>query len=110
MICLVSCPMTVASATLAPDAALRFNVRRSVRGPVADIVVHNRGALMALVGATLSPQRASRRRGPGLTVAAASRAVSSRWRSRTVDASWRPGGIAVSMEVLCAIVFASCLP
>jgi hypothetical protein len=39
--------MTMIYAALAPEAALRST------GPVADIVVRNRGALIALVGAML---------------------------------------------------------
>src|SRR4030095_2736771 len=45
--------MTMIYATLAPEAALRSTFGESVSGPVADIVIRNWGALIALVGATL---------------------------------------------------------
>ena len=45
--------MTMIYAALAPEAALRSTFGESVSGPVADIVVRNWGALIALVGAML---------------------------------------------------------
>ena len=45
--------MTTIYAALAPEAALRSTFGESMSGPVADIVVRNWGALIALVGATL---------------------------------------------------------
>jgi hypothetical protein len=45
--------LTMVYAAIAPDAALRSNFGESVEGPVADIVVRNWGALIALVGAML---------------------------------------------------------
>ena len=45
--------MTMVYAALAPEAALRSTFGESVSGPVADIVVRNWGALIALVGAML---------------------------------------------------------
>ena len=68
--------MTMIYAALAPEAALRSTFGESVSGPVADIVVRNWGALIALVGAMLID--ASRRpaaRPLALTVAGVSKAV-----------------------------------
>lgn len=68
--------MTMIYAALAPEAALRSTFGESVSGPVADIVVRNWGALIALVGAMLI--YASRRpaaRPLALTVAGVSKAV-----------------------------------
>jgi len=45
--------LTMIYAAIAPDAALRSTFGESVTGPVADIVVRNWGALIALVGGTL---------------------------------------------------------
>ena len=45
--------MTMLYAALAPEAALRSTFGESVSVPVADIVVRNWGALIALVGAML---------------------------------------------------------
>ena len=44
---------TMIYAALAPDAALRSTFGESIDGPVANIVVRNWGALIALVGAML---------------------------------------------------------
>ena len=46
--------MTMIYAARAPAAALRSTFGESVSGPVADIVVRNWGALIALVGAMLT--------------------------------------------------------
>lgn len=54
-------PMTMIYAAIAPEAALRSTFGDSVSGPVADIVVRNWGALIALVGAMLSMGRANPR-------------------------------------------------
>ena len=53
--------MTMIYAALAPEAALRSTFGESVSGPVADIVVRNWGALIALVGAMLIYAARSRR-------------------------------------------------
>jgi cbb3-type cytochrome oxidase subunit 1 len=53
--------MTMIYAALAPEAALRSTFGESVSGPVADIVVRNWGALIALVGATLINAARNRR-------------------------------------------------
>jgi hypothetical protein len=44
---------TMVYAAIAPDAALRSTFGESLNGPVANIVVRNWGALIALVGAML---------------------------------------------------------
>ena len=68
--------MTMIYAALAPEAALRSTFGESVSGPVADIVVRNWGALIALVGAMLIyGARKPSVRPLALTVAGASNAV-----------------------------------
>ena len=68
--------MMMIYAALAPDAALRSTFGESVSGPVADIVVRNWGALIALVGATLIyGARKPAVRPLALTVASASKAI-----------------------------------
>jgi hypothetical protein len=44
---------TMVYAAIAPDAALRSNFGASLAGPVADVVVRNWGALIALIGGML---------------------------------------------------------
>ena len=86
--------MTMIYAALAPQAALRSTFGESVSGPVADIVVRNWGALIALVGAMLIyAARRPAARPMALAVAGASKASSSRWSSRMADAFsvTRPG-------------------
>jgi hypothetical protein len=68
--------MTMIYAAIAPEAALRSTFGESVSGPVADIVVRNWGALIALVGAMLIyAARKPALRPIALTVAGASKAV-----------------------------------
>ena len=68
--------MTMVYAALAPEAALRSTFGESVSGPVADIVVRNWGALIALVGARLIyGARKPAVRPMALTVAGASKAM-----------------------------------
>jgi hypothetical protein len=43
--------MTMVYAAIAPEAALRSTFGDSLEGPVADVVVRNWGALLALIGA-----------------------------------------------------------
>jgi hypothetical protein len=45
--------LTMVYAAIAPDAALRSTFGESLSGPVANIVVRNWGALIALIGAML---------------------------------------------------------
>ena len=103
--------MTMIYATLAPDAALRSTFGESVSGPVADIVVRNWGALIALVGATLIyAARKPAVRPLALTVAGASKAV---FIALVLSHGGRflgyQAGIAVFVDVLWIIVFASYL-
>jgi len=103
--------MTMIYATLAPDAALRSTFGESVSGPVADIVVRNWGALIALVGATLIyAARKPAVRPLALTVAGASKAV---FIALVLSHGGRflgyQAGIAVFVDVLWVIVFASYL-
>ena len=68
--------MTMIYAALAPEAALRSTFGESVSGPVADIVVRNWGALVALVGAMLIyAARRPAARPLALAVAGASKAI-----------------------------------
>ena len=68
--------VTMIYAAIAPDAALRSTFGESVSGPVADIVVRNWGALIALVGAMLIyAARRPAARPMALAVAGASKAI-----------------------------------
>jgi hypothetical protein len=68
--------VTMIYAVLAADAALRSTFGESVSGPVADIVVRDWGALIALVGATLIyGARKPAMRPLALTIAGASKAI-----------------------------------
>jgi hypothetical protein len=68
--------MTMIYAAVAPQAALRSTFGESVSGPVADIVVRNWGALIALVGAMLIyAARRPTARPMALAVAGASKAL-----------------------------------
>jgi len=103
--------MTMIYAALAPDAALRSTFGESVNGPVADIVVRNWGALIALVGATLiSGARKPAVRPLALTVAGASKAI---FIALVLSHGGRflgyQAGIAVFVDALWVMVFASYL-
>lgn len=103
--------MTMIYATLAPEAALRSTFGESVSGPIADIVVRNWGALIALVGATLIyAARKPAVRPLALTVAGASKTV---FIALVLSHGGRflgyQAGIAVFVDVLWVIVFASYL-
>ena len=68
--------MTMIYAAFAPEAALRSTFGESVSGPVADVVVRNWGALIALVGAMLIyTARRPAARPLALTVAGASKVI-----------------------------------
>ena len=103
--------MTMIYATFAPEAALRSTFGESVSGPVADVVVRNWGALIALVGATLIyAARKPAMRPLALTVAGVSKAV---FIALVLSHDGRflgyQAGIAVFVDVLWVIVFASYL-
>jgi hypothetical protein len=103
--------MTMIYAALAPDAALRSTFGESVSGPVADIVVRNWGALIALVGATLIyGARKPAVRPLALTVASASKAI---FIALVLSHGGRflgyQAGIAVFVDALWVMVFMSYL-
>ena len=103
--------MTMIYAALAPEAALRSTFGESVSGPVADIVVRNWGALIALVGAMLIyGARKPAVRPLALTVAGASKAV---FIALVLSHGGRflgyQAGIAVFVDALWVMVFASYL-
>ena len=101
--------MTMVYAALAPEAALRSTFGESVSGPVADIVVRNWGALIALVGAMLIyGARKPAVRPMALTVAGASKAI---FVALVLSHGGRflgyQAGIAVLVDVLWVMVFAA---
>jgi hypothetical protein len=103
--------MTMIYAALAPEAALRSTFGEGMGGPVADIVVRNWGALIALVGATLIyAARKPAVRPLALTVAGASKAV---FIALVLSHGGRflghQAGIAVIVDALWVMVFASYL-
>jgi len=103
--------MTMVYAALAPEAALRSTFGESVSGPVADIVVRNWGALIALVGAMLIyGARKPAVRPMALTVAGASKAM---FVALVLSHGGRflgyQAGSAVLIDVLWIIVFATYL-
>ena len=103
--------MTMIYAALAPEAALRSTFGESVSGPVADIVVRNWGALIALVGAMLIyAARKPAVRLLALTVAGTSKAV---FIALVLSHGGRflgyQAGIAVFVDALWVMVFASYL-
>jgi hypothetical protein len=68
--------LTMVYAAIAPEAALQSTFGESVTGPVADVVVRNWGALIALVGAMLIyAARRPTERALALTIAAASKSI-----------------------------------
>jgi hypothetical protein len=100
---------TLIYAALAPEAALRSTFGESVSGPVADIVVRNWGALIALVGAMLIyGARKPAVRPLALTIAGASKAV---FIALVLSHGGRflgyQAGIAVFVDGLWVLVFAS---
>ena len=103
--------MAMIYAALAPEAALRSTFGENVTGPVADIVVRNWGALIALVGAMLIyGARKPAVRPLALTVAGASKAV---FIGLVLSHGGRflgyQAGIAVFVDALWVMVFASYL-
>ena len=103
--------MTMIYAALAPETALRSTFGESMSGPVADIVVRNWGALIALVGATLIyAARKPAVRPLTLAVAGASKAV---FITLVLSHGGRflgyQAGLAVFVDALWVMVFASYL-
>jgi hypothetical protein len=67
---------TMVYAAVAPDSALRSNFGASLEGPVAEVIVRNWGALIALIGAMLIySARKPALRPLALTTAGTSKAV-----------------------------------
>ena len=100
--------MTMIYAAIAPKAALRSTFGESVSGPVADIVVRNWGALIALVGAMLIyAARKPAARPLALIVAGASKAI---FIVLVLSHGGRflgyQAGIAVAVDLLWVAVFA----
>jgi hypothetical protein len=103
--------MMMVYAALAPEAALRSTFGESVSGPVANIVVRNWGALIALVGAMLIyGARKVAVRPLVLAVAGASKAI---FVALVLSHGGRflgyQAGIAVLVDALWVIVFAAYL-
>jgi len=103
--------MTMVYAALAPEAALRSTFGESMSGPVADIVVRNWGALIALVGAMLIyGARKPAVRPMALTVAGASKAIFvALVLSHGGQFLGYQAGIAVLIDVLWVVVFVAYL-
>jgi hypothetical protein len=101
--------MTMVYAAIAPDAALRSTFGESMSGPIADIVVRNWGALIALVGAMLIyAARKPALRPMAVAVAGASKAI---FAALVLSHGGRflgyQAGIAVVIDVLWVMIFAA---
>ena len=101
--------MTMIYAALMPEAALRSTFGESVSGAVADVVVRNWGALVALVGAMLIyAARKPALRLLVLTVAGASKAI---FIALVLSYGGRflsyQAGIAILVDALWVLVFAA---
>ena len=102
---------TMVYAAIAPDAALRSSFGSSLAGPVADVVVRNWGALIAVIGAMLI--YAARRptlRPLALAVAGTSKAI---FIALVLSHGGRflgyQAGVAVIVDAIWVIVFAAYL-
>ena len=103
--------LTMIYAAIAPEAALRSTFGESLSGPVANIVVRNWGALIALMGGMLIyGARNPAVRPLILTVAGASKAI---FIGLVLSHGGRflgyQAGIAVVVDLLWVVVFASYL-
>ena len=103
--------LTMVYAAIAPEAALRSTFGESVTGPVADVVVRNWGALIALVGAMLVYAAGKPEMRPvALTVAGASKTI---FIALVLSHGTRflgyQAGIAVIVDAMWVVVFASYL-
>jgi hypothetical protein len=103
--------LTMVYAAIAPEAALRSTFGETVTGPVAEVVVRNWGALIALMGAMLI--YAARRpevRPLALTVAGASKVV---FIGLVLSQGGRflghQAGIAIGIDAVWVVVFAAYL-
>ena len=100
--------MTMVYAAIAPEAALRSTFGDSLEGPVADVVVRNWGALIALMGAMLIyGARNPAVRSFSLIVAGASKAI---FGALVLSHGGRflgyQAGIAVAVDLVWVAVFA----
>lgn len=103
--------LTMVYAAIAPDAALRSTFGESLSGPVADIVVRNWGALIALMGVMLIyGARNPAVRPLVLSVAGASKAI---FIALVLSHGGRflsyQAGIAVIVDLVWVVIFASYL-
>ena len=103
--------LTIVYAAIAPEAALRSTFGESVTGPVADVVVRNWGALIALMGALLIyGARKPAVRPLALTVAGASKAI---FIALVLSQGGRflghQAGIAIGVDLVWVVVFAAYL-
>ena len=102
---------TMVYAAIAPEAALRSNFGESLTGPVANVVVRNWGALIALIGAMLI-YGANRPavRPLVLSVAGASKAI---FAALVLSQGGRflayQAGIAVVIDLVWVVIFAAYL-
>ena len=102
---------TMVYAAIAPDAALRSTFGATLEGPVADVVVRNWGALIALIGAMLIyAARKPAVRPLTLTVAATSKAIFiALVLSHAGTFLGYQAGVAVIVDAMWVIVFAAYL-
>lgn len=103
--------LTMIYAAFAPEAALRSTFGESISGPVADVVVRNWGALIALIGGMLIyGARNPPVRPMVLTVAGASKAI---FAALVLSHGGRflgyQAGIAVAIDLMWVLLFASYL-
>jgi hypothetical protein len=103
--------LTMIYAAIAPESALRSTFGESVGGPVADVVVRNWGALIALMGGMLIYAAGKPALRPlTLIVAGASKAI---FIALVLSHGGRflgyQAGIAVSVDLIWVVVFAAYL-
>ena len=103
--------LTMVYAAIAPEAALRSTFGESVTGPVADVVVRNWGALIALMGALLIyGARKPAVRPLALTMAGVSKAI---FAALVLSHGGRflgyQAGIAVIIDLMWVLVFGAYL-
>jgi hypothetical protein len=103
--------LTMFYAAIAPEAALRSTFGEALTGPVAEVVVRNWGALIALVGAMLIyGARKPAVRPMTLVVAGASKAIFiALVLSQGARFLGRQAGIAVAVDLMWVVVFAAYL-
>jgi hypothetical protein len=98
---------TMIYAAIAPDAALQSTFGETLTGPLAEIVVRNWGALIALIGAMLIYGAFNPASRPlVLTVAGISKAVFIGLVLTLGDYLGRQAGVAVVIDVVMIVLFA----